>query len=131
MSASDLRHLGIDPRRRPLNKPTYEVTYVVSLLGVPGSVYLGEDDLARYVADPDLFAAKYLGITVELYYEWLECEGVALCGERTKSGRPCRNVVKCCDNAMEWQEWHRSVACVAHGGESRKERARAANGGGR
>ena len=86
-------------------------------MGVPRTLHLDQDELAEYLADPDLFAAEYLGLTIDQYREWIALEGAALCGERTKAGHPCRSVVKYCDDPAEWLELHRSVACVNHGGE--------------
>src|SRR5262245_16483844 len=80
---------------------------------------LNQEQVAHYNADPDLFAAKYLGFnTADEYREWIAVGGNALCGERTKSGRLCsrKAVSQPQLEPAEWLAHHRSEACRLHGG---------------
>jgi hypothetical protein len=79
--------------RQPINKADYELLYAISLMGVLGQLYLSsEDELARYLSDPDRFAAEYLGFTVDEYREWIRLGGDALCSERqVGAGLPLRS----------------------------------------
>jgi hypothetical protein len=58
-------------------------------------IWLGEDQLDEYRADPDLF--------------------VALCGARTKAGQPCRAVIAYFDSSPTgWKKYHRNALCHVH-----------------
>jgi hypothetical protein len=80
-----------------------------------------EEQAARWEADPDLCAARYFGLSVEEYREWIKLDGQPLCGKRTKRGRPCGALLKKGDyhfdareRASEWKRRHRKESCHAH-----------------
>jgi hypothetical protein len=85
-----------------------------------GMHFLNRQEAVEYNADPDLFAAKHLGFaTADEYREWVETQGYALCSERTKSGRLCRNLIGGGQlDPAEWRARHRSAPCFNHGGQS-------------
>jgi hypothetical protein len=78
-------------------------------------IWLGEDQLDEYRADPDLFVARELGVTKEEYLEWMKLGGAALCGARTKAGQPCRAVIAYFDSSPTgWKKYHRNALCHVH-----------------
>jgi hypothetical protein len=81
-----------------------------------GNFYVRVGDIDRYNADPDLFVACYFGFkTVDEYREWVALWGAALCSERTRSGRLCRNAVTgYTESAEEWRARHRAAPCAVH-----------------
>jgi hypothetical protein len=103
-----------------INQPIQdaEATYVVCVRRPAGAMtlFLSADELAEYNTDPDLFAAKEFNLGKSEYIEWVRLDGTALCGERTKSGRQCRNSVGGGSqlDAGEWKEKHRQIACSTH-----------------
>jgi hypothetical protein len=109
-----------------INEPVdlADATWIVEFDGpcgtADGTHSLGRDEVEQYNADPDLFAAKALGFaTADEYREWVECNGAPLCGERTKSGKLCRNQIGRIQQSPDnWREHHRSRACASHGGEA-------------
>jgi hypothetical protein len=58
---------------RPLNDPSWVETFAC-LMTAHGyqQIGLSDTEAARYDADPDNWAAKYFGLTLEQYYEWVE-----------------------------------------------------------
>ena len=83
--------------------------------GFGETVYLEEEDVARYKADPDLFAAQHYGFaTVDEYREWVAADNAALCSERTKSGKLCGKSIGKCHGLDEWRSRHRSAPCSVH-----------------
>jgi hypothetical protein len=98
-----------------LNGPFYETGVTTPCGGC--TLWLSENEAREFKADPDLYAAHYLGLTKEEYLEWIRLEGAALCSERTKSGAQCRAVVSYHpDEAMQWKQRHRMIPCKAHRG---------------
>jgi hypothetical protein len=90
-------------------------------IAVPGG---GQDqtfpleDVATYNADPDGYAANLLGLTKREYLEWVDLDGVPLCGHRTQSGDLCRNLTGGSQlRAPKWKERHRKRFCHLHGGD--------------
>jgi hypothetical protein len=80
-----------------------------------GTHCLDRNEVEQYNADPDGFAAKELGFaSADEYREWVEARGYALCSERTKSGKLCRNPVLM-KPGESWSECHRSRPCASHG----------------
>lgn len=81
-------------------------------------VYVDDEQAARWQADPDACAARYFGMTVEEYREWIAVDGYASCGALTKDGRPCRAALAHPHggqlDAREWKRCHRVEACHAH-----------------
>jgi len=77
------------------------------------------EQFEEYSRDPEAWSAKYVGLSVEDYREWIRLKGRALCGATTKGGKPCQSVVAwpLDGEAAEWKALHRKVACKAHGGE--------------
>jgi hypothetical protein len=103
-----------------------EAYYLASIEGDPQvNPYLTEEEAAEYNADPDAYAAKYLGFSsVDQYREYIESEFIPMCSERTRSGRLCRcNVAGVSGlNPAQWREHHRPEPCPRHGGPTRRER---------
>jgi hypothetical protein len=84
-------------------------------------VYITDEQAARWQADPDLCAARYFGLSVEEYCEWIKFDGTPLCGRLTKRGCPCGALLKKGDYhfdtrecASEWKRRHRKEPCHAH-----------------
>jgi hypothetical protein len=112
----------------PLNKPVSDsdCTWLV-YLKVPSSgrhepyyLFLNRDEASEYNADPDLFAAKQFGFaSADEYREWVEVGGAALCSERTRSGKLCRNSIEMTRRPKEWRERHRSAPCWSHAAKVR------------
>jgi hypothetical protein len=79
------------------------------------NVWLDEEELARYNADPDQFTAAHFGFsTVDEYREWVACNNAALCSERTKSGKLCGNSIGMTYRPENWRARHRSGPCFLH-----------------
>jgi hypothetical protein len=69
-----------------------------------------------YNRDPDGFAAEHFGLTKPEYRDWVIQEGHALCGTRTKAGKPCRNfVTRHGSEPAEWKAANRKDVCGSHG----------------
>lgn len=87
---------------------------------IPGGteqVDLTEEQAEEYRRDPDGYAGSCYGLTRDEYREWIDLDGTAYCGERTKTGKLCGNVVsKGQLSAHHWRDQHRSVCCTTHGG---------------
>ena len=77
-------------------------------------------EINQYNANPDAYAARYFGLTIDQYYEWVESHATALCSERTRSGRLCRNRIGAgvLLTSSAWLQQHRSAPCFIHGGRS-------------
>ncbi len=104
----------------PINSPSYEIAIQ---LVAPGSeveyLCVSEGALSEFLSDPDSFAAKYFGLSLDQYIEWIDVNGCALCGCKTKKGKPCRGVVVGRPmRASEWKATHREMACFVHGGDT-------------
>ena len=75
--------------------------------------------VAEYEANPDGWAARYFGLSVEQYYEWVYWSGAPHCGATTKRGMPCKNIIS---GASSWRALppdeffalHRSELCGLH-----------------
>jgi hypothetical protein len=100
-----------------------EVTVVRYIcIATPGGVRTihldpADERTARYRADPDQFAADEVGLSKDEYREWVALDGMALCGERTKSGALCKNLISRIQlSAKDWKARHRQGACHSHGG---------------
>src|SRR5258705_7737063 len=109
----------------PVNQPVdpadaldpSEATYSIDTEHGETLQYLDRAELDEYNRDPDLFAARRLGLAdAEEYREWLACGGAALCSERTKSGHLCQ--LPNCDAPTlyvdEWRRLHRARPCCLH-----------------
>ena len=116
-------------KQAPLNEPAFcETTWYACLVAPPGFggynaeiIFDSESDeeIERYNSDPDAYAAEHFGFAdVDDYREWVECEGRALCSERTKAGHLCTNnaAVERALTPAQWRERHRSEPCTLHGG---------------
>lgn len=97
------------------------VRYVANVPTVYGGkdVFLTPDDLLIYHQDPEGVAAKHMGVTRDIYVEWLAAMGDVQCAGETKAGRRCRKSISG-GSIYDPVEWARSVAlgerCVLHGG---------------
>jgi hypothetical protein len=111
-----------DPHQQlnePITEPEliWQVYFITNRYGLGHNVFLADDEVPQYNANPDLFVAKYLGFaTVDEYYEYVDACGAPQCSNHTKVGRPCRNSIGCSTNPAEWRERHRSAPCFVHGG---------------
>lgn len=79
------------------------------------TIHLDESEVAAFDGDPDGYAAKYFGLSLQDYYEWVHLDGTPLCGETTKSGALCK--VPCGRTQLgpsEWSERHRNEVCGTH-----------------
>ena len=107
---------------KPLNDPIDPADYFYALcFRTPWggeTTFVGQDEMNQYNADPDAFAAKYFGLTVDQYREWIETQATALCSERTRAGRLCRNPIGAgvLLTPKDWLQHHRSAPCFIHGG---------------
>jgi hypothetical protein len=71
--------------------------------------------MQRYNENPDRYMAQAMGFeTAESYFEYLDSNGAALCGGLTKTGKPCKAVVKYCWKPEQWQQLHRKALCRTH-----------------
>jgi len=92
------------------------------------SIFMTIPEIEKYNADPDAYAAAHFGLSVSEYVEWIELEGVALCGEKTRKGHPCKAWLAgsrpgpIVEQARQWKATHREFACPAHGGPRKAER---------
>jgi hypothetical protein len=73
-------------------------------------------DAARYIANPEQFAAGCFGCdTLDEYREWIKTEGIPRCGGVTKLGQPCGQFVGYHRLAFaEWRSRHRVERCRLH-----------------
>jgi hypothetical protein len=101
-----------------LNNCIWEVCFTTPWGGEKN--FLDREEVERYNADPDAFAARHFGFSsADEYREWIETGGYALCGERARHGRLCRKLIG--GGALEpaeWKQHHRSAPCSVHGGRS-------------
>ena len=98
---------------------TGKVEYAANLVTPWGSgtVVLTEQQVSDYQRDPDGFAAAHFGLTRDEYREWLELDGAAKCGAKTKAGKPCDNFISRTQlDSQKWKALHRSEYCPTHGG---------------
>ena len=86
--------------------------------GGAANLYLMLADVEEFNKAPDVWAARHFGLSVDEYLEWVELEGVPLCGAKTRTGSLCRNMISggIQRRASEWKEAHRSDYCAVHGG---------------
>lgn len=101
-----------------MSTPTaiYELNFAAPWGGC--SVVVDRAEAVEYSRDPDAYAARHLGFAnSEQYREWVATDGTALCSERTRAGRMCRNSVGGHGqlDPAEWIVLHRSRACRMHG----------------
>ncbi len=88
-------------------------------LDVPGgseTVTRDVDQALAYMADSKIFSARYFGISVDDYEEWVAAEGLARCAAPTKGGERCRNPVKGATqlSAKQWAG-RQDGFCALHG----------------
>jgi hypothetical protein len=103
-----------DNPKKPINVAVIDHVIGVTTVWGGEEVYITEAQIAEWQADPDLFAARHFGLTVDEYREWIELNGKALCGKLTKSGRPCNAAFGFQLDVGEWKRRHRREACHAH-----------------
>jgi hypothetical protein len=93
--------------------PQYEAC--VAVPGGSRSLHIDESQIPEYNANPDAFVAKHFGMTVQEYREWVQLDGMPLCGTITKKGSFCRNPVgRIQMKAKEWLAKHRICYCTVH-----------------
>jgi hypothetical protein len=62
----------IKQRQRPLNDPSWCETFCCVTTDSGGQQFgLSDVEAARYDADPDGWAAKHFGMTLNEYYQWV------------------------------------------------------------
>src|SRR5262245_17094018 len=92
--------------------------WVVCLYDHTGFQYeyhLNQKQARRYDADPVAFQTAHLGMTKDQFLEWEGSRGVARCGARTASGRPCQHTLKGPSlSPREWLARHRKECCGLH-----------------
>ena len=97
------------------------IQYIADLVIPWGSqtVELTEQQVSDFQRDPDGVAAAHFGLTRDEYQGWIETKGIALCGGKTKAGKPCSNRLTGGYQltASEWKARHRAEYCKTHGGE--------------
>ena len=103
-----------------INKPL-ETIKVEMQLRVPGgcsTLSIPLTDVPRYNADPDGYAGALFGLSRDQYCEWVQSDGVALCGARNARGKPCGNMVGggIQLSAEQWSNIRRSEYCSTHAG---------------
>lgn len=98
------------------NKPAEPIW--VAFIAVPGGanrLHLDEREAAKFNSDPDGYAAKEVDLSKVEYLQWIDTDGAALCGHRTKGGDLCRNLVSRIQlSAKEWKAKHRTGLCATH-----------------
>ena len=74
------------------------------------------EDVILFASDPDALYAKAHGVSKADYLAWRDNEYSVHCGARTRSGKPCKNVVAggCSVSAKEWIKLHGSSYCTVH-----------------
>lgn len=105
-----------------VNKPIAPAdrVYAWSIRGAGGltSIIGKTDEFEAYNRDPDGYAAAHFGISKANYVEWVEHEGMPLCGATTRAGNLCKQPVGPTNlPAQVWVSRHREVYCKTHGGE--------------
>jgi hypothetical protein len=100
--------------RNKLATPTWRIE-----IAVPGgchTFYLDASEVAQFNADPDLYAAEMHDLTKVEYLQWIDLDGVPLCGHRTRGGDLCRNIIgPSQQKAAKWKTVHRKGRCAVHG----------------
>lgn len=92
--------------------------HIYSNIRAPGGgecIAIDEGSVDAFKANPDLFAARHFGATVDEYREWIEFDGTPLCGHRTKAGKLCS--LRCGRSQMiirDFLAMHRVYACGVH-----------------
>jgi hypothetical protein len=81
-------------------------------------ISISPDEIELYRRDPDQFAAEAFDLTKDEYREWCATFGRPLCGEKTKSGRLCRQIIaggrRSYRDPAYWKAHHRNFACCLH-----------------
>lgn len=103
------------------------VRFIINVPTVYGGkdVFLTPDDLLIYPHDPEAVAAKHMGVTRDIYVEWLAAMGDVQCAGKTKSGHRCRRSISG-GSIYDPAEWARTIdreeRCVLHGGQPGEEK---------
>lgn len=92
---------------------------------VPGGgreMLIPATEQANYSANPTAYLANYFGVSEVDFIRWVETDGTPFCGETTKSGRKCRNIVSGGSqrSLRDWIELD-GGCCAVHGGHSSSE----------
>ena len=112
-----------DPRKRrgPINRPKVDDEGMIGVRVPGGTMGMGidADEIADYYANPDDYITSRFGLSKVEYIEWIELDGMPLCGAHTKSG--CRrNIIGHGQmGAHEWKAVHRVGHCHLHGAGSK------------
>jgi hypothetical protein len=131
MTSGQKMHSSAAPRKRQEretlhNRPVDldEACWIVQVTkgdGTCETLWLDRDEVERYNADPDAYAAKEFGfVSVEEYREFAAVNGAALCSERTQAGHLCHNSIagdfrdRHPHTIAEWRERHRMAPCRIH-----------------
>lgn len=102
-----------------LVKAGIEFSAAVSAPGGAETIPLEGELVLAYLDDWKAVAAAYYRLEVEEYELWVALDGRAMCGERTRSGAPCKNPVsgRIQLSAFDWLMRH-GDPCAVHGGET-------------
>lgn len=78
-----------------------------------GHMTIARDDIARYLNNPQLFAAEYCGVSVALYGAWLNHYHAPTCTAIAQSGEVCCKPVTRVDSPSEFHAGE-SDRCAEH-----------------
>ncbi|WP_426026439.1 hypothetical protein [Brevundimonas sp. TSRC1-1] len=97
------------------------VSFIANVPTVYGGkdLIMGPQEAYEFSLDRDAAAARMMGVTKEVYVEWLAAGGDVQCAGTTKSGRRCRNSISggAIYDPVEWEREIRiNAKCVIHGG---------------
>ncbi|MDH0614215.1 MULTISPECIES: hypothetical protein [unclassified Agrobacterium] len=89
-------------------------------LRIPGGgrdIVLKPQNVEKYLADKDGFAAEHFGLTKEQYQDWVANDGYVQCSAHTTSGSRCKNHVSG-GSHYKPEDWKKMQGeyCATHGG---------------
>jgi hypothetical protein len=109
--------------RRNQPDAAWDATIGIRIPGGHSTLLIEPDEIERYTADPDGYAAECCGLSKFDYLQWLDLDGAPLCGHRTAGGNLCRHIISRVQmNAAEWKAVHRVGRCPTHGGPKKHAR---------
>lgn len=100
------------------------ISFVANVATVSGGmdVIMTPEEALEFSHDPQAVAARSMGVTKEVYAEWLASGGDVQCAGTTKAGARCLNSIAggTINDPKEWaREIRVATRCVTHGGPPR------------
>lgn len=97
------------------------ISFIANVTTVVGGmdIIMTPEEALEFSHDPQAAAARAMGVTKEVYTEWLASGGDVQCAATTKAGSRCLNSISggTITDAKDWaREIRVGATCVTHGG---------------